>query len=69
MLVLSLAPVLGTVGVLGIALAACIVGLLVVSDRRVKRYDGDPDARLLTLKLRHPWKYRAALVTKALSGE
>jgi hypothetical protein len=66
MLVMSLSPVFGTIGVLGLALIVCIVALLVVSDRtQMTVNDPEREYRILRLKVSgHPVKYRMAKIAR-----
>lgn len=66
MLVMSLGPVLSVVGGLTLALGVCIVAFILVADRAVTTAAHDPERanRLLTMKLRAPWKYQATRLAR-----
>jgi hypothetical protein len=70
MLVLSLSPVIASIGFVGL-LVTLLAVMFVVGDRprRERRHDPELEARLLTLKLRHPWRYRRARLAQRLTEE
>lgn len=66
MLMLSASPLLGSLGIAGLALLACVALLVVIRAQRSESETRSDHMEDLTFRLRHPWQWRAAHPVQAM---